>query len=74
MASATDSRTALKNGTKAKAIISKLGKEIRKLREKYIAFLWQIIKPAGVGTGNCGAPVAVSSTESTDDRVPACAQ
>ena len=37
MARATDKRTAEKNGDKAKPVVSKLGKELRKLREEYIA-------------------------------------
>jgi hypothetical protein len=36
MAKATDKRAAEKNGDKAKPI-SKLGKELRKIREEYIA-------------------------------------
>jgi hypothetical protein len=37
MARATDKRAAEKNGYKVKPVVSKLGKELRKLREEYIA-------------------------------------
>ena len=37
MARAVDKRAAEKNGHQAKPVVSKLGKELRKLREEYIA-------------------------------------
>ena len=37
MERATDKVAAQKNGHKAKPVVSKLGKELRKLREEYIA-------------------------------------
>ena len=37
MGRATDKKTAEKNGDMAKPVVSKLGKELQKLREEYIA-------------------------------------
>ena len=34
MVSASDNATALKNGHKAKTVVSKLGKDLRRIREK----------------------------------------